>query len=66
MLVGQVVSGVELKYEYMVNSCLPPTVGVDAWNIKTNLLCPYFEQETSQATVVGKCVCVCVCVCVCT
>lgn len=34
MLVGQVVSGVEFKYEYMVNSCLPPAIGVDAWKIK--------------------------------
>lgn len=36
MLVGQVVSGVEFKYEYMVDSCLPPAVGVDAWKIETN------------------------------
>lgn len=34
MLMGQVVSGVEFKYEYMVNSCLPPSVRVNSWNTK--------------------------------
>lgn len=34
MLMGQVISGIEFKYEDMINSCLPPAVGVDPWKMK--------------------------------
>lgn len=37
MLVGQIVSGVELKYEHMIDTCLPPAVGVDAYKTKVGL-----------------------------
>lgn len=30
MLVGEVIPGVELKYEHVVNACLSPAVCVDA------------------------------------
>lgn len=30
MLMGQVVSGVQFKYEHMIDACLPPAVSVDA------------------------------------
>lgn len=34
MLMGQVVSGVQFKYEHMVDACLPPAVSVDAYKTK--------------------------------